>query len=337
MSAPSFGDNLAIPTRTPVDRDSLQFYAISTLVHAVMLLVIMTFPDNAASLELDDVDLNDRFLQLALTPEQMEEEPVVARLDGPEAGGDAAHAGDEGKAGREDAPEANRKLAIEGPTENEDLEIRRERDQQIATNSGIAGELQVASPWGTSDQSVGSDALHALGQLNGSSIGESGGIGLGVSGAGRGGGSDVQGSLGLDHKVKTRGRDTGVGAKAGCVLCGGKEEKVPEGDVTWRPPVVEGGLDREIIQRVVRQQRRGIKACYEAELMKNRKLSGEVKVKFTVSSAGHVIAAVVERTSLNNAAVESCMTNRIRRWNFPEPTGGQMVIVKYPFRFSSGG
>jgi TonB family protein len=328
---------LDLKFRTPFDRQSVPFYAVSTLVHVVMLLVIMSVPDRATSLELDDVNLDDRFLQLALTPEQIEDEPPMLEATGPQQGGDAAHKGDEGAAGREDVPEADRKLAIEGPSENEDIEIRRERDTQIASNAGIAGELMVASPWGTSQNSVGNDALHALGNLEGSSIGESKGIGaLGVSGAGRGGGGDVEGSLGRDMRVRTKGRDTGIGRKAGCVLCGGKDEKVP-GEVIWRPPVVEGSLDREIIQRVVRANRRAIKACYEAELTKNSKLAGEVRVKFTVSPTGRVIASVVERSTLKNAAVESCMNNRIRRWVFPEPKGGQMVIVKYPFRFHAGG
>jgi hypothetical protein len=33
--------------------------------------------------------------------------------------------------------------------------------------------------------------------------------------------------------------------------------------------------------------------------------------------------------------VEGCLTDRIRRWIFPEPKGGGIVIVKYPFVFKA--
>ncbi len=328
---------LELRFKSPVDRDSAPFYAASLLAHFVALLVIMSFPDNAASLELDGHMMEDRFLQLALTPEQMEPEPQVAEMAGPEAPGSAAHKGEEGAAGREDAEVSNKKLAIKGPSQNEDIELRKARDLEIASTAGIAGTLQVESPWGTSPESIGSDAMDAIGAIDGSGYGDNKGIGaLGVSGAGRGGGGDIEGSLGIDDRIQTKGRNVGIGRKAGCVLCGGKDEKIPA-EVTWRPPVVDGGLDREIIQRIVRQHRKGIKACYEAELARNKKLAGEVKIKFTVAPTGRVLASVVQSSSLKNAKVETCMNNRIRRWVFPEPRGGQMVIVKYPFRFSSGG
>jgi len=39
---------------------------------------------------------------------------------------------------------------------------------------------------------------------------------------------------------------------------------------------------------------------------------------------------------LRNPTMEVCINQRIRRWVFPEPKGGGIVIVKYPFRFSAG-
>lgn len=325
---------LDLSFRMSFDSSSTRFYAASAAAHGLLLLLIMTFPDRASSLELDQLVGHDKFVQLAITPEQMEEPPAPER-DSADAAGSAAHQGDEGEAGREDAPDTDHKLAIAGPAHNDEIELREERDLQIASSAGIAGDLMVSSPWGTAATSVGSDAIHALAQLDGTSPGESKGFGgLGIRGKMRGGGSDVEGSLGID-RIKTKGRDTGYGVGAANVDPGERSTKVPP-EVVPLDPIVDGGLDREIIRSVVRRNRKSIKACYEAELQKNRTLSGEVKVKFTVAPTGRVISSITESTSLRNATVESCMNSRIRRWVFPEPRGGQMVIVKYPFRFHAG-
>ena len=98
---------------------------------------------------------------------------------------------------------------------------------------------------------------------------------------------------------------------------------------------MQGSLDREIIRRVVRQHRGEIKFCYEGELQKNKGLEGRVTVRFTISATGSVVSAVVKESTLNNAAVERCMTDKIRRWIFPEPKGGGIVMVNYPFNLSS--
>jgi TonB family protein len=78
------------------------------------------------------------------------------------------------------------------------------------------------------------------------------------------------------------------------------------------------------------------KYCYEPELAKNPKLSGRIEVQFTISAEGKVIAVVLVSSTMNNPKVERCLVNAIRRWRFPKPSGGGIVIVKYPFSFSPG-
>ena len=55
----------------------------------------------------------------------------------------------------------------------------------------------------------------------------------------------------------------------------------------------------------------------------------------TISPKGYVQQASVSQTSLRNATVERCMTQKIRTWKFPEPKGGGIVIVNYPFIFKN--
>ena len=96
-----------------------------------------------------------------------------------------------------------------------------------------------------------------------------------------------------------------------------------------------GSLDKEVIRRVVRANSNQVRFCYEKELKKNPKLAGTVKVKFAIASNGSVASAAVTSSTLNNSAVESCLTGRIRRWKFPEPKGGGIVLVNYPFSFKA--
>lgn len=321
-----------------IDTAAIPYYVVSGVAHVAFLLLAMMMPDRARSLNLDGFSANDRFVQMMITPEQEEEEEPDWLKDGD---GDeeaaAKHKGEEGKAGKEDAEETNNKLAIKGTNENEDLVLKKAIDTEIAMSAGIASELMVSSPWGTGDTSVGSDAIHALGNLQGDSFGEARGFGgLGLHGAGRGGGGVSEHGIGLAN-VGTAGRGGGgrggAGYGKGAGDLGDRSARVPK--VVPGRPEVQGSLDREIIQRVIRQHRREIRNCYEQELQKNKDLAGRVLVQFTISATGSVVSAVVKESSLKNAAVENCMSTRIRRWMFPEPKGGGIVIVSYPFNLSS--
>ena len=64
-------------------------------------------------------------------------------------------------------------------------------------------------------------------------------------------------------------------------------------------------------------------------------LGGNVTVKFVIGADGSVGSATTRITTLNNAAFESCINGRFMRMNFPKPSGGGIVIVSYPFIFSS--
>lgn len=98
---------------------------------------------------------------------------------------------------------------------------------------------------------------------------------------------------------------------------------------------VDGGLDKEIIARYIKSQLGQIRYCYERQLSANPDLYGKILVKFTIGSAGSVVAQNIGNTSLNNAMVEGCILRRIAGWQFPTPKGGTKVLVTYPFLFKS--
>ena len=95
--------------------------------------------------------------------------------------------------------------------------------------------------------------------------------------------------------------------------------------------------DKEIIRRIIRQHIAQIRYCYEKELTRSPGLFGKVRVEFVISAKGGVQSTKVIQTTLKNSEVERCIQSKIRTWKFPEPKGGGIVIVKYPFIFKTSG
>ena len=89
--------------------------------------------------------------------------------------------------------------------------------------------------------------------------------------------------------------------------------------------------------KVIKRHQNEIKFCYEQELQQNKDLAGKVAVAWTIDPSGGVSEAAVSESSIGNANVESCILQRIRRWKFPEPDGGGIVNVTFPWIFKAAG
>lgn len=112
-------------------------------------------------------------------------------------------------------------------------------------------------------------------------------------------------------------------------------ESPPTGDIgATGETVVHGALPKPVIQRIVRNHHPQIKRCYERGLAQNPKLEGKVTVKFIISGTGNVQMAAIAASTLGDPGVENCVSQVVRRINFPAPQGGGIVIVTYPFSFS---
>ena len=98
-------------------------------------------------------------------------------------------------------------------------------------------------------------------------------------------------------------------------------------------PTVNGGIDKRIIQKVVRQHVGEIRSCYEREFAKDSSLTGRVVMVWIVNPDGSVSKAMVKETTLRNKKVEECLKNSVLHWRFPAPKGGGLVQVEYPFVF----
>jgi TonB family protein len=109
----------------------------------------------------------------------------------------------------------------------------------------------------------------------------------------------------------------------------------PRRDVIPGQAQVRGSLDKEIIRRVVRRHINEVRFCYELEARKNPPLAGRVSVQFTISPEGKVDRSALQSSTLGDPRVENCVVTAFRRWEFPKPAGG-VVVVTYPFNFGPG-
>ena len=73
----------------------------------------------------------------------------------------------------------------------------------------------------------------------------------------------------------------------------------------------------------------------ELDLEQDPDLKGQVTLNFTISGTGSVAKSSTYRTTLNSANAETCMNQQMKMLKFPEPKGGGIVIVKYPFTFGT--
>lgn len=131
----------------------------------------------------------------------------------------------------------------------------------------------------------------------------------------------AEGTIGLGNLGIIGGGAADPGARAPRVTTGATE--------------VRGSLSRDVIQRVIRRHINEVRACYDRALARDPSLSGRVLVRFTIDASGAVSSAEVQDSDLGDASVEACIQAAARRWRFPEPAGGGIVIVTYPFVFTT--
>jgi len=165
-------------------------------------------------------------------------------------------------------------------------------------------------------------------------IGKGGGGGLGMTGTGRGGGGTGEGMIGLGNQ---RGIGHGVGSGYGMGSghgFGGRGKRVPR--VAIGKPEVRGGVDRDIVRRVVRSHMNEVRHCYNEGLKRNPSIKGRVSVSFVLSPAGRVPSSTVSDRTLP-APVAECIAKATKRWRFPATKTAGNVIVKIPFVLAPDG
>ena len=322
-----------------------KYTAAAAMGLGLLLLAMLAIPPDARSLSLESLAWDKNYLPSVAIPAVEEKVPDWLTARRPDGRGDEgkAHVGDPGKMGSKTSNEANKRYAVKGPENNRNPYMSKQAAEERALNSGILGMMnkhnsKMASIFGR-EMALGNDPEDVLGNLIGAFIGEAGGVGgLGPLGTGAGGGGTGQGTLGggslatLGSAGRGSGGEGGYGQHVG-LLTRPRRTIVPE--VVPGVVTVRGSLDKEIIRRIVRQHMNEVKYCYDQELARKPALAGRISVQFAISPLGQVLTSVMQSTSMNDARVENCVVNAVRRWEFPKPVGAGMVIVLYPFSFTS--
>jgi hypothetical protein len=99
---------------------------------------------------------------------------------------------------------------------------------------------------------------------------------------------------------------------------------------------VRGGLEKEMVRRIIRRHINEVRFCYEQRAGAKPHLAGELIVRFAVGPSGAVMTSALGRSTLGDAPTETCVVEAVKRWEFPRPAGGG-AVVWYPFLFGSPG
>jgi TonB family protein len=323
-----------------------QIYSgFSLILHAVFLFLIYFIPPDPEGLSLDLLDESNRFIKYMLNPAEVQQDEIPEWLkkdkkDDEQGGKGKRHKGEEGQMGKRDAKKTDNHYGIKGPKDNPDPHMARSMAKEMAKTAGILSYLSSAnaptSPFGR-DTALGVDPENALGALMGNQVGENFGYGgLGLRGTGRGGGGTGEGTIGLGN-LNTIGHGGGGGSGSGYGRgaggLGGRRGKAPR--IRSGAAMVKGSLSKEVIRRIVHRHINEVKFCYEKQLAQRPDLAGRVAIKFIISGTGAVQMAAVASSTLGNAQVENCIAQAVRRWTFPQPEGGGIVIVTYPFQLTA--
>jgi biopolymer transport protein ExbD/Zn-dependent protease with chaperone function len=94
-----------------------------------------------------------------------------------------------------------------------------------------------------------------------------------------------------------------------------------------------GTLDKSIIRRAVQEHLGDVRDCYERYRDHEPGPSGRLVVKFTIDETGTVVASQLDDSTVGAPPIESCVVKAVRRWTFPRPEHG-VVIVSYPFELT---
>jgi pSer/pThr/pTyr-binding forkhead associated (FHA) protein len=335
------------PAPIQINWSEQMYTGITAGAVALFLLMIFSMPPDQNSLSLDAFMNDQRFAKFLIKPpeEKAEQIPDWLKKKSDDAGGKGKrHKGDEGKMGKKESKNKAGLYALKGPKDNPDPHLAKMLATEAAQKAGVLGVMKsmegshMASIFGR-DSALGTDAADVMGSLVGTQIGEANGAGgLGLVGSGRGGGGTGEGTIGLGSLGtigKGGGGGTGSGYGRGAGGLGGRRAHAP--DVVPGTAQVRGSLDKEIIRRIIRRHLNEVRFCYEKELMKKQDLFGRVMIQFTISGTGAVVASMVQNSTMNNPPVEQCIAQSVRRWEFPKPQGGGIVIVSYPFVLKAAG
>ena len=315
----------------PFDWTMVEVFSISALLHVSLVAAAIVTPVDQVSMQ-DGLRKNMHILaRSVLTPKEPEPPPkvVLKKRDG------GKHRDEAGRFGQKDQPKQDAMPSKPGSTRVDP--DARERDRRVVADAGLLGILKQVGGVSALSSVLGPNGLgtginEALGGITGARMGNAGGVGgMATRGAGPGGDGRTLGIGGISIGGNGRGRggDDGVDV---CLNCGKKKKHIV---IERRRILLEGGLKNHEVRRVIERNHARFKWCYEKELSRDPNLSGKIAVYFTIAPNGRVAKASLRESSMGDDTVETCVVEKMESLQFPNPRGGGVVVVTYPFVFTS--
>lgn len=97
---------------------------------------------------------------------------------------------------------------------------------------------------------------------------------------------------------------------------------------------IEGKLDEQFLRERVIKSRLTLQKCYQTELDAKPSTKGEISLSFTVGSKGNVVAAVARHNTTKNAALETCLLDTVKAWDFQDRVKSAQATVKVDVLFT---
>ncbi len=97
-----------------------------------------------------------------------------------------------------------------------------------------------------------------------------------------------------------------------------------------------GTIDTAEFNKFINSRFGQVKSCYERRLKVNTFLEGKVDVNISINKRGRVNWITVNRDTVKDKEMLSCVRKTIQSWQFPEPDGGGVVFGK-TFNFKKKG
>jgi Ca-activated chloride channel family protein len=88
-----------------------------------------------------------------------------------------------------------------------------------------------------------------------------------------------------------------------------------------------GGLSKEAVQKVIKEQLSSIELCYKKALEKQPNLQGEATFRLVIDSKGQVTKVSLVSSKLKDKNFEQCSIQKIKELIFPAPEGAEKVAA----------
>jgi len=113
---------------------------------------------------------------------------------------------------------------------------------------------------------------------------------------------------------------------------GSNDALTPKSD---EPVGTPANLSQEAVQRVIRQNLAGVRACFLRIGRDGDQRSGKAIVSFEIGASGDVQNTKVDAPAFQGTSLPGCVLGMVSHWIFPKSQKGGLAI-SYPFGFVGG-